>query len=425
MKSFAIILLTLVASMIVAAPLQVYADAQLDSLLRIAMQARDNIKIRLSQFETVPNEISTLYEQASAETDELEKSVLNADVALAKQHFLTSMKLFREASDLIETSQPTEDDTARLKTAIIRIENDANRLKNLATKNNIEIDFTEFDNLIQIAKQNLESGNLDEVNQTLAVAKQFIIGAYASISDVAKQRTSDRAKNFAAKQIENLDKLISQAVALDLSQDIIDNLQIAKEKLQKISDPKKLGDYAREINTIKEKIPPSTINRLNNIIHKFELKIEDLNEILHDDDSKIKIKTANNMIVELKQFVLENKLKDALHKISSINEILNGLEALTGETEDTSTSETTSMTNRVNNADSKLERIKTKIQTLEEKLNKLSETISDNEIAIKWIKRGFSLLETAKLEVDKSTDKASNTLSEIEKIILMIQKITS
>jgi hypothetical protein len=425
MKSFAIILLTLVGSMIVAAPLQVYADAQLDSLLRIAMQARDNIKIRLSQFETVPTEISTLYEQASAETDELEKSVLNSDVTLAKQHFLSSMKLFREASDLIETSQPTEDDTARLKTAIVRIENDANRLKNLATKNNIEIDFTEFDNLIQIAKQNLESGNLDEVNQTLAVAKQFIIGAYTSISDVAKQRTSDRAKNFATKQIENLDKLISQAIALDLSQDIIDNLQIAKEKLQKISDPKKIGDYTREINTIKEKIPPSTINRLNTIIHKFELKIEDLNKILREDDSKIKIKTANNMIVELKQLVLENKLKDALHKISSINEILNGLEALTGESEESSTPEATSMTNRASSADSKLERLKTKIQTLEEKLNKLSETISDNEIAIKWIKRGFSLLETAKLEVDKSSDKASNTLSEIDKIILMIQKITS
>ena len=80
MKPLAFILFTLVGSMILAIPIQAYADAQLDSLLRIANQARDNIKIRLSQFETAPNEISKLYDQGSVETDELAKSVLNLDV---------------------------------------------------------------------------------------------------------------------------------------------------------------------------------------------------------------------------------------------------------------------------------------------------------------------------------------------------------
>lgn len=133
MKPLAFILFTLVGSMILTVPMQAYADAQLDSLLRIANQARDNIKIRLSQFETVPNEISKLYEQGSTETDELAKSVLNTDVAAAKQHFLSAMKLFKKASDLISSSTPTigeslsSTDTSRLKTIIIRIENDANR----------------------------------------------------------------------------------------------------------------------------------------------------------------------------------------------------------------------------------------------------------------------------------------------------------
>lgn len=433
MKPLAFILFTLVGSMILTVPMQAYADAQLDSLLRIANQARDNIKIRLSQFETVPNEISKLYEQGSTETDELAKSVLNVDVAAAKQHFLSAMKLFKKASDLISSSTPTigeslsSTDTSRLKTIIIRIENDANRLKAVATKNNIEIDFIEFDNLIQIAKQNLDARNIDEVNKTLGVAKQFIIGAYNSISEVAKQRTSDRAKVFASKQIENLDKLISQAVALELSQDIIDNLQIAKEKLQKISDPNQIVLETRGINTIKEKLSTSTINRLNAIIHQFELKIEDLNKNVQDDDSRTKIKTANDMIVELKQLVLDSNLRDALQKINSINEILNSLKVQTSTTTDTSSSsERTDLTNKVTkNTDSKLERIKAKIQTLEEKLNNLSEIVTDNEIATKWIKRGFSLLENAKLQLDKSPEKATSTLNEIDKIILMIQKITT
>jgi hypothetical protein len=433
MKPLAFVLFTLVGSMILTIPMQAYADAQLDSLLRIANQARDNIKIRLSQFETVPNEISKLYEQGSSETDELAKSVLNADVAAAKQHFLSAMKLFKEASDLISSSTPTIGeslsltDTTRLKTIIIRIENDANRLKAVATKNNIEIDFTEFDNLIQIAKQNLDAGNVDEVNKTLGVAKQFIIGAYNSISEVAKQRTSDRAKVFALKQIENLDKLISQAMALELSQDIIDNLQIAKEKLQKTSDPSQIVIETGRINPFKEKLSTSTINRLNAIIHQFELKIENLNKNLQDDDSKIKLATANDMIVELKRLVLDNNLKDALQKINSINEILDSFKVQTSTTTDTSiSSEKTDLTSKVTkNTDTKLEKIKAKIQTLEEKLNNLSETITDNEIATKWIKRGFSLLENAKLQLDKSPEKATSTLNEIDKIILMIQKIST
>ena len=434
MKPLAFILFALVGSMILTIPMQAYADAQLDSLLRIANQARDNIKIRLSQLETVSNEISKLHEQGSAETDALAKSVLEGDVTTAKQHFLSAMKLFKDASDKISSSVPaiaeeplSLTDTSRLKTVIIRIENSANKLKAVATKNNIEIDFIEFDNLIQIAKQNLDAGNVDEANKTLRVAKQFILDAYNSISEVAKQRTTDRAKVFAAKQIESLDKLISQAKDLGLSQDIIDNLQTAKEKLQKISDASQIVLETKGINTIREKLSASTVNRLNAIVKQLESKLDNLNKNLQDDDSGTKIKTANDMIVELKQLVLDNNLKGALHKINSINEILNTIKVQTEATNDTSNSvETTDSTNKtVGNADSEVERIKAKIQTIEEQLNNLSETVTQNKIATKWIARAFSLLEDAKLNLDTSPEKTMNTLNEVDKIIRMVQKLVS
>jgi len=434
MKPLAFILFALVGSMILTIPMQAYADIQLDSLLRIANQARDNIKIRLSQLETVPDEISKLYEQGSAETDALTKSVLGGDITTAKQHFLSAMKLFKDASDMISSSIPaiaeeplSQTDTLRLKTIIIRIENSANKLKAVATKNNIEIDFIEFDNLIQIAKQNLDAGNVDEVNKTLGVAKQFILNAYNSISEVAKQRTSDRAKVFATKQIESLDKLISQAKDLGLSQDIIDNLQIAKEKLQKVSDTSQIVLETKGINTIRGKLDPSTVNRINVIIKQFELKLDSLNKNLQDDDSRTKIKTVNDMIVELKQLVLDNNLRGVLQKINSINEILNNIKVQTEATNEGSDSEeTTDSTNKaVGNTNSKVERIKAKIQTVEEQLNNLSETITENEIATKWITRAFSLLENAKLQLDTSPEKAMSTLEEIDKIIRMVQKLVS
>ncbi|HXV38758.1 MAG TPA: hypothetical protein VD699_04225 [Nitrosopumilaceae archaeon] len=434
MKPLAFILFALVGSMVLTIPMQAYADIQLDSLLRIANQARDNIKIRLSQLETIPDEISKLYEQGSAETDALAKSVLEGDITTAKQQFLSAMKLFKDASDKISSLVPaiaeeplSQTDTSRLKTTIIRIENSVNKLKAVATKNNIEIDFVEFDNLIQIAKQNLDAGNVDEVNKTLGVAKQFIINAYNSISEVAKQRTSDRAKVFATKQIESLDKLISQAKDLGLSQDIIDNLQIAKEKLQKVSDASQIVLETKGINTIRGKLDASTVNRINVIIKQFESKLDNLSKNSQDDDSKTKIKTVNDLIVELKQLVLDNNLRGALQKISSINEILNSIKVQTEATNETSDSvETTDRSNKASgNTDSKVERIKAKIQTLDEQLNNLSETITDNKIATKWITRAFSLLEDAKLQLDTSPEKAMNTLNEIDKIIHMIQKLES
>lgn len=437
MKPIIFVLFALVGSMIIA-PIQVYADSQLDSLLRIANQARDNIKIRLSQLATVPDEITRLYEQGSTEADELAKSVSQEDVAAAKQHFLSAMKLFKEISDKISSSTPiveeslSEIDTSRLKTAINRMEKAADRLKAVATKNNIEIDFTGFDNLIQIAKRNLDAGNMDEVNKTLGVANQFILDTYDSISDAAKQRTSDRAKNFAAKQIESLDKLITQARDLGLSQDIIDNLQAAKEKLQKISDAKEIVSEAKGINTIREKLDASKINRINAIITQFEIKLDNLDKESLSDDSRAKIQTARDMIVELKQLVLDGKLDEILLKIKSINEIINSIRIST-ETNDVNSVETsdsektteTDNTNRVAKTDSKLERIKVKIQAQEEQLNTLSETVKDNDIATKWITRAFSLLENAKLQLDKSPERTINALNEIDKIIRMVQRLTS
>lgn len=432
MKPLAFVLLVLVGSMVLTSmPSQIYADTQLDSLLRIANQARDNIKIRLSQLATIPDEIATLYKQGSAETDALAQSVVQEDVTSSKQHFLSAMRLFKETSDKISSSAPAivgeplpPTDTSRLKTAIARIEKTAERIKAVATKNNVSIDFTEFDNLIRIAKQNLEEGKTDEVYKTLGIANQFLLDAYNSLSAAAKQRTTDRAKAFAAKQIERLDKLIAQAKELNSSQDIIDTLEAAKVKLQATSDSVEIKTEIKDINIIKEKLNESKAKRVNVIINQLETKLERLSKEAQDDDAQAKIAQAKDMLTSLKQLVSDGKFDEALQMIKSIKEILNTITTRSNTiTNETPNAPQTS--NDVTNSarDSKLERIKTKIQTLEEQLNSLSDKASGNDIASQWIKRAFSLIEKAKGELDESPEKAMRTLSEVDKIVRMIQRI--
>src|SRR5690348_10327889 len=161
MKSLAFVLLVLVGSlMLTNLPMQSYADPNLDTLLRIATQARDNVNIQLSQLSTVPDEINQLYKQGSDETDALAQSISQNDQASSKQHFLSAMKIFKEVNDKISSLTPTSTneqtpqiDTVRLKSEINRIQILGDKLRSIATTNNVDIDFTKFNDVMQDAKQ--------------------------------------------------------------------------------------------------------------------------------------------------------------------------------------------------------------------------------------------------------------------------------
>jgi hypothetical protein len=214
MKTLAFVLLALVGSlMLTNLPPPSYADSNLDTLLRIATQARDNINIQLSQLPTVPDEINQLYKQGLEETDALAQSVSQGDQDSAKKHFLSAMRIFKVVNDKITSLtpatsiQPSQIDTSQLKGEINRIQKLGDRLKTIATKNNVEIDFTKFDGLVQDATQNLDAGNVDQVNKDLETANQFLLNAHHILADAAKKKTSDRARDFTEKQIERLSQV--------------------------------------------------------------------------------------------------------------------------------------------------------------------------------------------------------------------------
>ena len=431
MKSLAFVLLVLVVSMVFTnIPSTVFADSQLDSLLRIANQARDNIKIRLSQLATVPDEINNLYKQGSSETDLLAQSIKQEDVTSAKQHFLAAMRLFKETSDKIPSSAPTiaadttsVTDSLQLKITITRMEKDAEKLKDIASKNNVEIDFSEFNRLIQNARENLDAGKIDEVNKTLVIAKQFLIDAHNFLSTTAKQRTQDRVKDFVTKQIELLDKLIAQAKENGLPQNIVDTLEATKSRLQKISDANEITLEVKGISSIKEKIDTSNVNRINAKIKQLEIKIFQLENNIQDNDSRITLTKIKDMFVELKQLVSNGKLDESIQKIKTIEDALNNLNTTSDITQGSSETNTPTNTAKVNaESDSKLERIKTKIQSLEEQANSLSEKMQGNDAAMKRLKHVFSLIEDAKSQLDSSPEKAIRTLNEVDKILRILQK---
>ncbi|MDE1727756.1 MAG: hypothetical protein KGH81_01075 [Thaumarchaeota archaeon] len=205
MKSLTIFIATLVVTLILNGPIQSYADPQLDTLVSIATQAQNNLNISISQIPNVPNEIVSLYDQGSNETYALTKAVNAQDVVSAKQHFLSAMNFFKITNDKINslnatgTNDQKHTDIIKLQSEIARLAKFDETLQSIAITNHMDFNFTQSDQLIQKAKQDLDAGKVDEASKLIVSVNQFLNDAHDSLTKVAKQRTSDRAKDFTSK----------------------------------------------------------------------------------------------------------------------------------------------------------------------------------------------------------------------------------
>ena len=209
----------------------VFADSQSDSLIKIATQARDQLRIQLTQTDNVSDDIKKLFEQGSLEIIAIEKAAEENDVPKARQHFLTAMRIFNDISQKISDSPEAAQSTqpkSRLSNELDRQIKYVERLQAIAIKNNVEIDFTAIKEQIRKAKSALDEGNIS--SEEIQRIKQSVLDINNSIKEKTSQVTKDKARTFAKKHLEELDKLISQAKELGVSQETIDRLIEARNK---------------------------------------------------------------------------------------------------------------------------------------------------------------------------------------------------
>jgi hypothetical protein len=286
----------LVGTMILGLPLQSYADPQLDTLLRIATQARDNLSIAISQINNVPNEINQLYKQGSDETDELSKAVDQQDVESAKQHFLAAMKFFKVTNDKINSLNATASNDQQgaaiiqLRGEIIRLDRRASLLKTIASTNNIDVDFTKFDELIQTAQQDIDASNIGGATTAVKSANDFLVETHRSLAVAAQEKISERAKDFTEKQIERFSKM---------------------SELNPPQTPVPLTTVQPTNATPPPTMAPSTTAPSTNVTVKAVTPVQNYSNIV----------TAQNpaeMLAELKKLVSEGKVSEALKIIKTL-----------------------------------------------------------------------------------------------------------
>ena len=416
-------MLFLIASLLGTISTYAYAESETESLVRLATQARDHIKLELSNTESVSNEIKKLYEQGSAEIDALNNAAKEENAEEARTHFLAAMKIFKEIGQQISQVRPVAEralaqDTNTqygIKPVIDRMEKYVDRLKGIAEKNGVEIDFQALDELITTAKNNYNSGDLGAAEKTIGILESLTLDVYNVLKDNADQKKTIRAKDFAEKQIQRVDILIVQAKDLGLSENITKNLEQSRLQLIKASNSSQIVKQTRIIITLKSQFDESKANRIDAIINDLEAKLDKLSTSKRIDTAKLD--KAKSMLDELKILISKSNLEDAFKLFNTLNVFINDIENTKIDKNEVNSLRSESL------SESKTERIKLKIQQLENELHDLAAKAEKNAAAKRWIKNSFSLLEQAKSQADDSPKDALNKISEVEKTLKKLYRM--
>ena len=256
-------LLILVASMVLGG-MTSNVSAQDDSsvLLKITKRAQEQIHNQISADSS--DKVKRLFEEGTQQVNALERALRSDDVGSAKKYFLSAMKIFKEISKHLATSDTVSDvasqaefasvrDTVRDPSNLLqRLQGYVDSLKTIAKKHNATIDFSELDELFAKARQQISDHQFALALETLHEIKETIVEVKKELREEASKHESQRANEYAKKYLEQLDRLIEHAKKQGVADEIIEKLETAKENLSSADNPREIIKEIRKIISIKD-----------------------------------------------------------------------------------------------------------------------------------------------------------------------------
>ena len=148
-------LLFLVASMcFVTIPNTAHADSQLDILIKITQNTEEHIKNDIDKLNNISQEVYDLFDQGTKETALLIQAAEKEDTGSAKQHFISAMIAFKQASLAISENESQKTPQAIISEhsqIIKKYEYNVKKLKLISGKLNTDVNFEHIDQLLALA----------------------------------------------------------------------------------------------------------------------------------------------------------------------------------------------------------------------------------------------------------------------------------
>jgi hypothetical protein len=303
------------------------AHAQNDPsiLLKIVKHAQKQLESQINQDSS--DKTKQLFKEGTQQVNALEESLKNNDTDLAKKHFLSAMRIFKEISQQLTNNQSQQTEITTLKATaedpsadLLRMQEYVDNLKVIAKKYSASIDFSELDDLFVTAKQQIMDNQFDDALQTISKIKQITINLNNEIRGHASQQEQSRAKEYAQKYLEQLDRLIENAKNQGLSEDIIQKLETARENLSSATDPHEIIKQIREIISIKEQFELTKNDRLESRVMQVEkilLKLSNSDKLSQTD-----LEEAKKTLQTIKRHLAQGEFETANELLRSLATLL-------------------------------------------------------------------------------------------------------
>ena len=329
--AFLSVLLLVSTMMLGSLPGDAEARTEYNSILRIATQAHEEIKIQLSRSDSIPADVERMFKEGTSELDALKEAIRNEDPEAAKQHFLSAMNIFKKISQMASDKPTTEaaitdavSDRPDLKSALERTEKYFINLKNIARTHGTDVDFSQLDDLFNLAKQQIREENYTDAQNSIKEINQLIIDIKSKLREASQAKASDRAKQFAQAYLDRLDKMITEAEDLDYPADVIEKLKAAKEKLSESSDPRQIIEEIKRILSIKDQLDLSKFDRIISRADQIEEKIDIISTAEGIDSNEIE--NARSLLSELRSNVDNRNYDAAQSLLRTLTDALRSLE---------------------------------------------------------------------------------------------------
>jgi len=228
--------LFLIVSMgFVTIPNIIYADSQLDVLVKITQNTKEHIKNDFDKLDNISQEVYDFYDEGSRETVLLTQAVENGDTKSAKQHFISAMIAFKHTSLAIlenESQETPQMVTSVHSQTIKKYENNIKKLKLISAKLNTDVDFEQIDRLLALAKANIAKGSIEQTKEVLSKISSEGKQIQKLLYEISEQNRIHKAKQFVQKHAERITSLILQAKTFGLDKTANDLAQSQNQLLQ-------------------------------------------------------------------------------------------------------------------------------------------------------------------------------------------------
>ena len=316
-------LLLLVSSMIVGGITNTaYAQDDPEILLKIAKRAQDQIHNQLST--NSPDKAKNLFDEGVRHVNALEKSLRSDDISSAKEHFLAAMKIFKEISRMLATTDvapkaemaATTDAVRDPTNDLQRLQAYVNNLKTIAKKHDASIDFSNLDSMFVKARQHISDHQFSQALEVLHEIKRTIVEINKELREEASKQESQRAKAYAQKYLEQLDRLIENAKKQGVAAEIIEKLEEARANLSSTDNPKEIVKEIRKIMSLKDQFELTKNDRLESRVMQVEKALVRISQM--DGVNQDALADARETLQEIKRHLTDGEFDTANELLRSL-----------------------------------------------------------------------------------------------------------